>query len=78
PTPPVVPIPPVALTPPTQLVTPSVPVQSEPLKVVVTPGTQVAVLPNTGETDSTFILIMSGGAIVASLSLAGTLIRRNN
>ncbi|HEM3725935.1 LPXTG cell wall anchor domain-containing protein [Streptococcus suis] len=42
------------------------------------PGTKVAVLPNTGETDSTFILIMSGGAIVASLSLAGTLIRRND
>ncbi|NQI71611.1 LPXTG cell wall anchor domain-containing protein [Streptococcus suis] len=35
-------------------------------------------MPNTGETDSIFILIMSGGAIVASLSLAGTFIRRNN
>ncbi|HFI0054792.1 TPA: LPXTG cell wall anchor domain-containing protein, partial [Streptococcus suis] len=81
PTSPVVPTVPVVQTPPivpTPLITPSVPVQSGPLKVEVAPGTKVAVLPNTGETDSTFILIMSGGAIVASLSLAGTLIRRND
>ncbi|HFU4208674.1 TPA: LPXTG cell wall anchor domain-containing protein, partial [Streptococcus suis] len=78
PTTPVIPSPPVSPATTVPLGSPRVPVQSEPLKVVVAEGTEVAVLPSTGEADSALILIMSGGVIIASLSLAGVAIRRND